>query len=49
LYFRLGIRSLDDLEVLARSHLLRTRPGMTGTTEELLAAIQTLREDAKAN
>jgi len=49
LYFRLGIRSLDDLEALARSHLLRTRPGMSGTTEEFLAAIQTLREDAKAN
>ena len=44
LYFRLGIRSLDDLETLASSHLLRTRPGMTTTTEELLSAIRALRE-----
>jgi len=44
LYFRLGIRSLEDLEALASSHLLRTRPGITATTEELLSAIQSLRE-----
>ncbi len=43
LYFRLGIRSLDDLEALASSHLLRTRPGITAPTEELLGAIQSLR------
>jgi len=44
LYFRLGIRSLDDLEALASSHLLRTRPGIATTTEELLMAIRRLRE-----
>lgn len=46
LYFRLGIRSLDDLEALASSHLLRTRPGITTTTEELLNAIRSLRDSA---
>lgn len=49
LYFRLGIRTLDDLEALARSHLLRTRPGMPQTTEEILATIQALRKNAKTN
>jgi len=44
LYFRLGIRSLDDLETLVSSHLLRTRPGMPAKTEELLEAIRLLRE-----
>ena len=44
LYFRLGIRSLNDLEALVSSHLLRTRPGITATTEELLEAIRLLRE-----
>ena len=34
---------LDDLEALASSHLLRTRPGITAPTEELLEAIQSLR------
>ena len=43
LYYRLGIQTLDDLEILARSHMLRTRPGVTVTAEELLAAIQRLR------
>ena len=43
LYYRLGIRTLDDLEILARSHMLRTRPGVTLTAEDLLAAIQRLR------
>ena len=42
LYFRLGIQTLDDLETLVRSHMLRSRPGMTATTEELLAAIRGL-------
>lgn len=46
LYFRLGIRSLDDLEALASSHLLRTRPGITAPTEELLSAIQSIRDFA---
>ena len=44
LYFRLGIHSLEDLEALASSHLLRTRPGITATTEELLDAIRSLRD-----
>ena len=44
LYFRLGIRSLNDLEALVSSHLLRTRPGIPATTEELLEAIRLLRE-----
>lgn len=49
LYFRLGIQSLDDLEVLTSSHLLRTRPGITATTEELLTAIQAIRECASTD
>ena len=40
LYFRLGIRTLADLETLVRSHLLRTMPGVTASDEALLAAIQ---------
>lgn len=47
LYYRLGIRTLDDLETLARSHMLRTRPGVSVTAGELLAAIQRLREQSK--
>ena len=49
LYFRLGIRSLDDLEALASSHLLRTRPGIPATTEELLEAIRLLRASQSIN
>lgn len=45
LYYRLGIRTLDDLETLARSHMLRTRPGVGVTADELLAAIQRLRDE----
>ena len=45
LYCRLGIQTLDDLETLVRSHMLRTRPGVHVTAEELLAAIQQLRTD----
>lgn len=40
LYVRLGIRTLDDLEQLVSSHLLRTVPGFTGSEEELLQAIR---------
>jgi DNA polymerase (family 10) len=40
LYYRLGIRSLSDLDALARSHLLRTLPGLSISEDELLAAIQ---------
>lgn len=47
LYYRLGIRNLDDLESLARSHLLRTLPGVTATAEELSAAIHRLQGEAK--
>ncbi|MGH7205504.1 MAG: histidinol-phosphatase [Nitrospiraceae bacterium] len=40
LYFRLGIRTLADLETLVRSHLLRTLPGVMASDEALLAAIR---------
>jgi len=40
LYFRLGIRTLADLEQLVRSHLLRTMPGFSGSEDLLLEAIQ---------
>lgn len=39
LYHRLGIRTLADLETLARSHLLRTLPGASVSEHELLEAI----------
>ncbi len=42
LYFRLGIRTIPDLEQLIRSHLLRTLPGFTGSEERLLQAVQQL-------
>ncbi len=44
LYFRLKITTLDDLEQLVRSHLIRTVPGTILQTEEVLHAIQTQRE-----
>jgi DNA polymerase (family 10) len=47
LYFRLGIRSVTDLEQLVRSHLLRTLPGFTGSESALLEAIRELGADAK--
>ena len=40
LYARLGIRTLDDLEQLVSSHLLRTIPEFTGSEDELLQAIR---------
>ncbi len=40
LYFRLGIRTLDDLEQITRSHLLRTLPSFSGSEERLLQAVQ---------
>ncbi len=43
LYVRLGIQSLDDLENLVRSHLLKTLPGFTGSEEALLRAITAVR------
>ena len=40
LYFRLGLRTLNDLEQLVRSHMLRTMPGFSGSEERLLEAIK---------
>lgn len=48
LYFRLGIASLEDLEALIRSHLLRTLPGVIVQEEQLLTAITILKAQAKA-
>lgn len=45
-YYRLGIRTLDDLETLVRSHMLRTRPGVRVTADELLEALQRLRAES---
>jgi len=47
LYFRLGITTLEDLESLVRSHLLRTLPGVVVMEEELLAAITALKAKAE--
>lgn len=44
LYYRLGIRTLADLETLVQSHLLRTMPGFTGSEEALLHAIHSSRQ-----
>ena len=44
LYGRLGIRTLDDLEALVRSHMLRTLPGFAVDEDRLLAAIRALRQ-----
>ncbi|HEU4684315.1 MAG TPA: histidinol-phosphatase [Nitrospira sp.] len=46
LYARLNIRTLDDLERLVRSHLLRTVPGFSGPQEPLLDAIGRLRAES---
>jgi DNA polymerase (family 10) len=46
LYARLGIATLNDLERLVRSHMLRTIPGFTGSEEHLLDAIGDLRQHA---
>jgi len=43
LYSRLSIATLADLEVLVRSHMLRTVPGFSGSEEILLEAIAELR------
>ncbi len=40
LYFRLGIRTLKDLEQLIQSHLLRTLPSFAGSEDRLLQAVQ---------
>lgn len=49
LYGKLGIKTLDDLESLVRSHLLRTLPGVSASEEELLAAIQARRQQSQTN
>ena len=43
LYFRLGMTTWDDLESLARSHLLQTLPGLGGRSDEILDAIRNKR------
>jgi DNA polymerase (family 10) len=43
LYFKLGIHTVCDLELLVRSHLLRTLPGVIVSDEELLAAIDAMK------
>ena len=43
LYSRLNIATLADLEMLVRSHMLRTVPGFAGSEETLLEAIEELR------
>jgi DNA polymerase (family X) len=45
LYFRLGLRTLNDLEQLVRSHMLRTMPGFSGSEERLLEAIKQRTQD----
>jgi DNA polymerase (family 10) len=40
LYFRLGIRTLPDLDQLIRSHLIRTLPNFSGSEEQVLQAVQ---------
>ncbi len=47
LYFRLGIRTLTDLEQLVRSHLLLTMSGFSGSEKFLLQAIQQQTRDYK--
>jgi len=44
LYARLSITTLNDLERLVRSHMLRTVPGFTGSEDRLLEAITDLRQ-----
>jgi DNA polymerase (family X) len=43
LFFRLGITTWEDLEALARSHLLQTLPGLGTRGEEILEAIRSKR------
>lgn len=47
LYNRLHIRTLNDLEALVRSRLLRTLPGVTAADEEILDGIARLRSCQK--
>jgi DNA polymerase (family X) len=48
LYFKLGIRTLADLETLVRSHLLRTLPGFNDSEEGLLMAIEATKAEAQS-
>ena len=43
LYSRLSITTLEALEQLVRSHMLRTVPGFSGSEDKLLRAIENLR------
>ena len=43
LFFRLGMATWEDLEVLAQSHLLETLPGLKGRSEEILEVIRNKR------
>ena len=46
LYYKLHIECLEDLEKLARSHLLRTLPGITRETEEkILKSLSDIKEN----
>ena len=47
LYSRLSIATLEDLEKLVRSHMLRTVPGFSGSEETLLEAINELRRSSE--
>jgi DNA polymerase (family 10) len=49
LYFRLAIRTLSDLEMLVRSHMLRTLPGAAVSEKELLMAIEVLQAETQEN
>lgn len=46
LYFRLGIRTLADLDQLVRSHLIRTLPNFSGSEEQLLHAVRQRRQNS---
>jgi len=47
LYGRLNIATLEDLERLVRSHMLRTIPGFAGSEQDLLQAIENLQNTIK--
>jgi DNA polymerase (family 10) len=49
LYFRLSIRTLSDLEMLVRSHMLRTLPGVAVSEKDLLTAIEALQAGTQKN
>ncbi len=47
LYFRLGMKTWEDLEALAQSHLLGTLPGIGANNEEILTAIRSRRAECE--